>query len=85
MWIGFDEEEWGRLVISVLHEAKEFVQMRMGLRFIPGVDYANDAAGYVFMETHAQHAEVCARVGWFLATCMPDVCKAWRAWKKGKC
>ena len=82
--VGADSGSWQKLVAWLVHEVVEVVMMRMGLRYVPDVDYARDAAGYLFVETHAQHSEVCARVGWFLADCLPDLNKAWKKWKKAK-
>jgi hypothetical protein len=75
---------WGEMVGNLLHEAKEFIQMRMGTRMVPDVDYARDQAGYAFFETHTQHSEACARVGHFLSECLPDLGRAWKQWKKGQ-
>jgi len=82
IWVGADQEQWGAVVSSLLHEAKEFTEMRMGCRWTPDIDYARDAAGYMFLETHAQHSEVCARVGYFLSNCLPSLASVWNKWKK---
>lgn len=72
------------VVGNLIHEAKEFCDMRMGCRHVPDLDYARDAAAYTFIETHTQHSELCARVGFFLAECLPDLQKAHRQWRKNK-
>jgi hypothetical protein len=86
--VGGDQTYWRDVVGSLLHEAKEFVDMRMGCRFEPSPNYAYDNGSYLFVETHTQHSEVCWRVGAFLAQCLPDLERAWKQWqrqaKKGK-
>lgn len=79
--IGADCGEWPEFVGALVHEAKEFADMRTGCRFVITGDTAKDNGSYVFVETHLQHAEVSARVGWFLADCLPHMQKAWRKWQ----
>ncbi len=86
IWVGMDYPEWHQVVGSVLHEAKEACHMRMGTRLLPDIDYSRDSGGYYFFETHAQHSELCGRVGYFLAQCLPALGRAWKRWQKeGKC
>ncbi len=80
--VGMDYSEFYRVVVNLMHEAKEMSDMRMGCRLCPDIDYARDSGGYVFMETHAQHGEVCARVGYLLTECWSDLSRAWNKWKK---
>lgn len=80
--VGADYLYWWEVVTCLQHEAKEFCDMRMGCRWEPDIDYSNNAAGYLFVETHAQHGEICARVGYLFADCLPDLAKAWKQWKK---
>ena len=84
MLIGSDVENWGQLVGLLMHEAKEFCDTRIGCRYAVTGDVAKDNGSYMFVETHLQHSEVCARVGWFLADCFLDLSTAWGKWKKAK-
>lgn len=80
--LGADQDDWSRLVAALVHEVYEVSAMRMGCRFVPDLDYARDAGGYVFVATHAQHSEICARVGYLLVECLPDLATAWKKWQK---
>ncbi len=81
--VGGDQTDWRDVVGSLLHEAKEFVDMRLGCRLEPSPNYAYDNGSYLFVETHTQHSEVCWRVGAFLAQCLPDLWMAWKKWREG--
>lgn len=80
---GGPNAEWRFAVGILLHEAGEFVAVRMGLRYRPSGEFAMDNGSHVFLMTHTQYSELTARVGEFLAECLPDLCDAWRKWKKG--
>jgi hypothetical protein len=82
IYVGMDYATWDGVVTCLLHEAKEAVEMRMGVRLRPDIDFSRDAAGWYFFSTHAQHSEMCARVGYFLAQCLPDVERIWKQWRK---
>ena len=79
---GTKDAEWAGAVGILLHEATEFVYMRMGLRYRPDPDYAFDNGAYLFIANHTQYAEICARVGLFLSHCLPDLSGAWKKWQK---
>lgn len=74
--IGMDD--WPGVVGILLHEAVEFVAAKMGLRYRPSFDYAEDNGSSQFVMTHTQFSEVMMRVGVFLAVCLPDLAAAWR-------
>ncbi len=82
MRIGADVECWQNVVGLLLHEVKEFTDMQIGCRYVVTADAAKDNSSYLFVETHTQHSEVCARIGWFLADCLPALETAWKKWKK---
>lgn len=80
--VGADTQCWGDVVGVALHEACELVGSAMHYRLAPTNMDADDLLSIVFVMTHPQFSEVCARAGGFLADCLPDLAKAWRAWKK---
>lgn len=82
--IGGDQECFGRLAGVLLHEAKEFCDMRIGCLYIHTGYVAKENGSYTIMETHLQHSEACARVGWFMADCLPDLKRKWAEWKRAR-
>lgn len=79
---GDGSTDWGEILSRLTYEAMELMAMRMGCRFVSDPDYARDLCGYAFMMTHAQHSQLCGRVGYFLADCLPDLARAWKQWRK---
>lgn len=79
--LGFDNT-WEGIVANITHELAELTAVRMNCRYHDSVDYARDNGARLFVYTHTQHSEVCARVGYFLAACYDDLSKAWKKWKK---
>ncbi len=80
--VGADEPDWKRIVAMLLHESFELISCRLGCRFYPSSDMANNTAAYVFVLNHQQFADCCAKVADFLAAAMPDVKKAWTTRRK---
>ena len=80
--IGADQEKWHQIVNVLLHEAQELAYQRIGGRWTPAYDMANDHAAYLFSLSHTQFTEATARVAEFVAGCLPDLEKAWKKWKK---
>lgn len=81
MKIGADDE-WQRVLTAILHEAEEAAAARICCRFTPDDEWGRDNASYVFLLRHEQFSDVCARAGIFLAECLSDVTKAWKAWRQ---
>ena len=77
--VGADEANWTRVVTRLLHESFELVLDRLGCRFYPSGDLAENAAAWVFMLDHQQFADCCAKVADFVAVALPDLKKAWTA------
>ncbi|MFH0981894.1 MAG: hypothetical protein V2A79_10175 [Planctomycetota bacterium] len=80
--IGADADTWGEIVTCLLHEATEFVAMKLWVRYHPSPDIAHDNGAYLFVLTHTQFGETCGRVGDFPADCLPDLKAAWKKWRK---
>jgi hypothetical protein len=78
--VGADHDAWGDVVAVVLHEAEEAVAVQLLLRFSLHDSYARDRLSLLFVMTHPQLSEVCARVGPFLAACLPEIEAAWKQW-----
>lgn len=81
---GDDPDNWPGMVGVLLHEAEEFVASRMGLRFRPSPDFSGDNGSYTFLMTHTEYSELTARVGLFMAVCLPDLARAWGQWGRAK-
>lgn len=80
--VGADQETWAEVVAVAMHEAAELVCSYLHYRYEPTNMDGNDLLSLVFIMTHPQFSELCARVGMFLAACLPDLAKAWKEWKK---
>ncbi|MCE5324904.1 MAG: hypothetical protein LLG01_00670 [Planctomycetaceae bacterium] len=82
--IGADSRDWQYVVGVAMHEASELVASYLHYRYGPTNMDADDLLSLVFIMTHPQFSELCARVGMFLADCLPDLSAAWKKWKKEK-
>ena len=80
--VGADQRDWSDVVEVLLHEAMEQEMEDLGYRWEPTNSVSRDRLGMMFVMRHPEFSEVCARVGLFLAVCLPDVAAAWRKWKK---
>lgn len=80
--VGADQEQWRDVVGVLLHEAFEYTAMHLALRYAPAPDLSKDNGNYLFVMTHTQFSDVCARSGEFISCCLPDLGKAWDKWKK---
>ncbi len=80
--IGADCREWKDVVSVFLHEAFEFTYNRLGCRFNNSYDMGNDSAAYLFIATHIQFSDACARVADGVASALPELSTAWAKWKK---
>jgi len=85
MEIGGDVSSAGELIGIVLHEATEMSLDRLRVRHIVIGSMGGGNSDIRFFYDHGIHQDACARVGEFLAACLPDLAKAWKKWlKKGK-
>ncbi len=82
--VGADQAQWSDVVVVTLHEAAELVASTLLYRYEQTNDDGNDRLSLLFVMTHPQFSEVCARVGMFLAQCLPDLGVAWKKWRKGR-
>jgi hypothetical protein len=73
---------WFQLLGVVLHEALEMALNDMCCRWRPSNRYSEDNACYLFTMTHDQFSEAVARVGSFLADCLPDLATAHKKYAK---
>ena len=80
--VGGGYDKWNRVAECLHHEAMELAMARIGCRFEPAPDYSQDHGSYLFCMTHAQFSEVSARVGSFIAMCLPDLAKQWDKHRK---
>lgn len=80
--IGADRKEWRQIVGSLLHEAQEIPMQRLGYSYSAVSNLNQSTANCVFMMTHEQFDECCHRAGDLLARALPDLARAWTAWKK---
>lgn len=74
--------DWKRCVSTVLHEAFEMEMTKSHCRFAPAPDFGCDHAGYLFQMDHPMFSDVVARLGGFLADCLPQLSRAYSAWHK---
>ncbi len=80
--IGADYDKWKDVVAALLHEAAEFAMNRLRCRLNRDYDMGGDHSGYVFMMSHPEFSDVCARVADFLAASLWQLHKEWKAWKR---
>jgi hypothetical protein len=77
--IGAHSGDWPEFVGVLHHEAMEFAMWRRGHRYTDDPDKARDNGARIFVMTHTQFSEVSAQVGAFMANCLPDACRAFKA------
>jgi len=77
--VGADEAGWTQIIARLLHESFELVLDRLGCRFYPSGDLAQNSSAYTFMLDHQHFADCCARVAEFLAAALPDLERALKA------
>lgn len=77
--VGADDDKWREIVALLLHESFEFVADRLGCRYYPTNDIANNGAAHSFLLDHQQFSDCCAKVADFVAVALPDLQKAWKA------
>lgn len=80
--VGADHKQWRDVVGVLLHEAMEFTAMHLALRYAPAPDLSMDNGNYLFVMTHTQFSDVCARAGEFVSCSLPDLGREWGKWKK---
>ncbi len=80
--IGIDCDEWRDVVSIIMHEAMEFVIDRQFARYEPSANISRDADQCIFVMTHQQFSDCCARVADFIAKALPDAEKKWKNFKK---
>ncbi len=80
--IGADYENWRDVLAVFLHETMEFSLDRLKCRYYPSNDLSNSTDRYVFITTHNQFSDACAKVAECAADCVPDLKKIWKKWKK---
>ena len=80
--IGVDYKRWDEVVAVLLHEAMEFQADRHLARFRPTQDLSGDQHWYLFVLTHEQFSDCCAKVAEFLTVCLPELATAWKKWNK---
>jgi len=82
--VGADEADWKHIVARLLHESFELVSDRLGCRFYPTDDLAQNTSAYVFFLDHQKFADSCAKVSEFLAIALVDLEIAWTARRNSK-
>jgi hypothetical protein len=71
-----------KVIELLLHETLEFCLYRDKCRFHPSNSYVDDYTAYLFVFSHVQLTDACAKQAEFLTGCMDDLMKAWKRWRK---
>ena len=80
--VGCGHACWWQVVACLLHEAFELVADRLGCRFYPSHNLANDNSAYLFVLDHQRFADCCAKVADFMTVALPDLAVAWKQRQK---
>lgn len=80
--VGLDHVRWGRCLEVLLHEAFECCLHLMDLSYIKQAQRTECSSNRWFMFNHAEFAEVCARLGPFIANAQVPLAEAYRAFEK---
>lgn len=79
--IGGEYAKWSDLYNILLHEAMEFALTRGGHRYANTQDLSCETGAFLFMFTHAQYSDCCAKASEFLVSCHKDLKIAWVKFK----
>ncbi len=79
--VGADYQDWDRIVSVLLHETMEFSLARIKCRFYPEDDFGGDTHAYIFIMSHPDFSDACARTAEFMTCALPDLARAWKKWK----
>lgn len=82
--VGMDYNHWWEVVSVLLHEVMEFCLYREGCRFDPTHDFSKDHSAYLFVANHPQFSNCIARTADFITPAIPELCTAYKSWKKLK-
>lgn len=80
--IGSDVEHDYELYGDLEHELGEIIRGKMGLHYKPSDQQVDFGGPSLFVYSHAEYSEICARVGRFMVKAWPDALKAWKEWRK---
>jgi hypothetical protein len=79
--IGADQE-WSGILDTLLHEIYEFQYDKMQCRYSANECMSDTHDKYMFVFTHVQFSDSCAKVGEFMAMALPDLLGAWKKWTR---
>lgn len=82
--IGAEQSAWWKIVAVLLHETMELVQIRKGGRYQPCGSTSGDHSAYLFVFDHTAFSDVCAKTADYMAAALPDLFRAWNAWRKAE-
>lgn len=85
--VGADYPDWYLVVAVLLHETFEYAANRNRAILVPQTPYPLHAIGSdnrTFVFTHARFSMIVLEQADFVAAALPDLCAAWKKWKKGK-
>lgn len=71
--VAVDSRHWGFVIGDLLHEAGEYQMVRQGFCKVPSLKTSEDSGDCMFVYSHAQFSEICARTGAFLAAVVPKL------------
>jgi len=80
--IGVEQESWEDVLKVLLHEALEYLLTRNCCRYEATGDLSDDHSAYKFWFDHVQLSHMCACLGMFLARVLPDLARAYKAFRK---
>ena len=80
--LGMDHTQWRDVVDVLLHETLEFAIDTKNGRLRPTYDTTLGHDNFVFLLTHPQFSDMCAKVAEFITTALPDLAAVWKKWKK---
>lgn len=80
-----DPNQWRHVVATLLHEVFEWTMFRGGVRYNPDNRVSPlSQADYLFVMTHEQFQDCCAKSAEFMTKALPDLAKAYDKWHKTK-
>ena len=82
--IGGAHKEWWRILDVLIHEVFEYAMTLYGFAFSPVTSVNGGSDVRTFVMTHSEFTRVNEDAAYFVAKCQNDLCRAWKAAKKGR-
>ena len=79
--VGADQEQWWKVLRSLLHETYEMAALKCMCHYSPNNSTGDDRSVCLIVMDHAQFSEINGRVADYVSRCLTDLREAWEKWQ----